>query len=116
MHGGFLCIPEDVQGRRPLCGGGLGGINLMNCVQSTLRTTGETAADVSDALHFMILFIASKFSLQVLIRAQHQKAFKGERRRSDCLYGPRQAYKVCLEVMQSPMQLLLFMVNTESFG
>lgn len=91
----------------------------MNCKWSTLHTseaTGETVGDVSSALHFMVLFIVSKFSLQVLIRAQHQKAFKGERRRSDCLYGPRQAYKVCLEVMQGPMQLLLFMVNIESFG
>lgn len=47
--------------------------------------------EVSSALLFTVLFIISKFSLQVLIRVQHQKAFKEEGRRSDCLYGPGRA-------------------------
>lgn len=43
----------------------------------------------------MVLFIASKFSLQVLIRVQHQRAVKEEGRRSQCLYGPGQAWRAC---------------------
>lgn len=39
------------------------------------------------ALLFMVLFIVSKFSLQVLIRVQNESAVKEEGRRSDCLYG-----------------------------
>lgn len=53
--------------------------------------TTEDVGEVSSATLFKVLSVVSKFSLRVLIRVQHQRAFKKERRRSYCLYGPGQA-------------------------
>ena len=57
-------------------------------------TLSEAAEDgvtkITSAMLFTLLFITSKFSLQVLIRVWHQKTFKVEGRRVEYLYGPRQ--------------------------
>lgn len=62
----------------------------VNCMD-TSEAAKEAVTEVSSAWLSAVLFIVSKFSLQVLIRVQHQKAFKEEGRRAECLYGPGQA-------------------------